>query len=71
MEEVGLDVLGVEQAAADAAAVGYSDGHGDLDRAVGAVAGASGLADELVDGRPDEVGELYLGHGALAAKGRA
>ena len=71
MEEVGLDVLGMEQPSAYAASVGYADGHGNLDRAVGAVAGAGGFADELVDRRPDEVGELDFRHGALAAEGRA
>ena len=71
VEEVSLHVLGVEQPSADSAAVGDAHGHGDLHRAVGAVAGAGGFADELVDRRPDEVGELYLRHGTLAAEGRA
>ena len=71
MEEVGFDVLRVKKSAPNPAAVGDSHGHGDVQCAVGAVAGPGGLADQLVNGRPDEVGELYLRDRPLPAEGRA
>ena len=60
--EEGLDRLAVVEGAVDAAAVWRSDGDGTAEGAVGAIAQARRLADDLVEGRKDEVGELDLRH---------
>ena len=70
MGEIGLDALGVVEPAPDPAPVRSADdqGHGVL--AVGAVVHARRFAHHLVEGREDEVGELYLHHRAHAVHGR-
>ena len=59
--EERLDALGMVQRAPDAAAVGRPDDHRDAQLPVRSVPDLGGLADELVCGGPDEVGELDLG----------
>ena len=56
-----LDRLGVVEPAVDAAAERRADHHRHRPVAVGPVPGAGRLADDLVERRVDEVGELDLG----------
>jgi hypothetical protein len=67
--EVRLDALGVVEGAAGDDAVGGPDRYGHVPGAVGAVVEAGGLVDDLVEGRRDEVGELYLGYRAHPVDG--
>ena len=68
---MGLHVLGVEQSAPYTAPVGHTDDHGDWQCPVGAVTGPGRLADQLVYGWPDEIGELDLGDGTHSPEGGA
>ena len=67
--EHDLDALRVIQPSPHASAVWRAHHHRRVELALGAVADASRLADNLVDGRPYEVGELYLGDGAHTVDG--
>jgi hypothetical protein len=69
--EVGLARLAVVVAAADAAAVRRPDHHRAGVLAAAAVAHLRGFADDLVEGRVDEVEELDLGDRAHAVDGHA
>ena len=60
--EEGLDRLAVIERAMDAAAIRSPDGDRAAERAVGSIAQARRLADDLVEGWKDEVGELDLRH---------
>ena len=67
----GLDRLRVVEAAVDSAAERRPDDDRDRPVAVGPVAGARRLADDLVEGGVDEVRELDLGDGDEAVQGGA
>src|SRR5215218_2419024 len=62
--EPGLDALGVIEGAARHDAVRRADGDRAVPVAVRAVVKLGCFVDDLVECRRDEVGELYLGHGA-------
>ena len=69
--EQGLHALGVGVAAEDAAAIGAADGHGGGEVGGRAVAQPRRLADQLVVGGVDVVGELDLHDGAQAVGAHA
>src|SRR5688500_9382352 len=69
--EVRLAGLAVVVAAADAAAVGRADDHGDLVLAAAAVADLRGLRHQLVEAGEDEVLELDLRDRAQAVRRHA
>src|SRR5215212_5163017 len=69
--EARFDALGVVEGPTGDRAVGSPDRHGTVPGAVGAVVEAGGLVDYLVEGRVDEVGELYLGNRTHPVYGEA
>ena len=71
MGEIRLNALGVVQPAPDSPAVRSTNDYGHGIVAVGAVIHPCRLADDLVEGREYEVGELDLHHRAQPIHGRS
>ena len=71
MRVEGFDGLRVVKGAVDATAPGHADHQRHAEVAVRPVTHASGLGDDLVEGRMDEVGELDLRNGEHAVERHA